>query len=170
MVRTVMTGTTRTSPTVDEELLSNLKTTIRAFNDDKVKGRLSPAFEEAMKLYIAVEFLRSPLRLKRLDEYTDVENPGDHREKIYQYIDEMSEPIEEAVQMMEQNPQFNSQDSELDDSMNAITQLAQIIGGDDLSDEETRRRAKQVLDETEEPKSIQTQTGDDYTNSLASDK
>jgi hypothetical protein len=148
MMGTVMTGKTRTSPTVDEVLLSDLKTTIRAFNDDKVKGRLSPAVEEAMKLYIAVEFLRSPLRLKRLDEYTSVEDPDVRRERIYEYINEMSEPLDEAVQMMEQNPQFNSQDSELDDSMAAITQLAQALEGDDFDNEETRRRAKQVLDAT----------------------
>jgi len=167
MVGTVMTGKTRTSPTVDEVLLSDLKTTIRAFNDDKVKGRLSPAFEEAMKLYIAVEFLRSPLRLKRLDEYTGAEDPDARRERIYQYINEMSEPLEEAVRMMEQNPQFNSQVSELDDSMAAITQLAQVLGGDDFDDEETRRRAKQVLDATEEPNPLQTENSP--ADGLASD-
>ncbi len=96
------TETTRTAPEVNADLLNDFKTTIAAFNDGKVKGRLSPAFEEAMKLYIATMYLQSPLHLQELSDFVEIEDShvetaADHQARVEQYTSKVSESLRNAV-------------------------------------------------------------------------
>lgn len=162
------TSTKRTTPEVDFQLLKDLKTTIRAFNDDKVKGRLSPTFEEAMKLLISVLFLRSPMRLKHFEDHVDLEtaevsDPDAYRRRIAGYIEHCHESIEESAQMLESGVQPSIGDPELarvtNDSLDhippgatngsagnnavetAIT-IAQTLSDDQLTEDQTLEIAR----------------------------
>lgn len=93
--------TTRAHPDVDLELYDDFKTTIAAFNEGKVKGRLSPAFEEAMEAYIVIMFLRSPYHLKQLENHVNADNvddPDAFRDRVTtKYINRVDDSFIEAV-------------------------------------------------------------------------
>ncbi len=103
-----MTGKTRTSPEVDEQLLDDLKTAIRVFNEGKLKGRLSPTFEEAIQLYLVVMYSRSPMRLKHLEDEIDpdelgIDDPDAYRSRILQYVSGVEDSLTEATQMLQRD-------------------------------------------------------------------
>jgi hypothetical protein len=99
-------GTTRVNPEVDEQLLNDLKVAIRAFNEGKLKGRLSRSIEEAMQLYLVTILVREPGQLKHLERYLDPEDvdelddPDDYRERIIEYQDQTTATIQEVAHVL----------------------------------------------------------------------
>lgn len=147
--------TTRTHPDVKTELLNDFKTAIAAFNEGKVKGRLSPAFEEAMELYIATMFLRSPVHLEQLEQYVDeddVDDPDAYRDRVMnEYVEDVRGSLSDAAQRLPGNVQSGPTDQPLDQGPAGKSGIAAVGEGASgaqagMSEEETRELVREELE------------------------
>lgn len=130
----------RTNPEVDEQHLNDLKVAIQAFNDGKLKGRLSPTIDEAIQLYIVSMYAREPSRLKHLEQYInpdevdELDNPDEYRERILGLADGVSGAVQEvAHQLHRERPGEPTRFEEFVMLQNAQRSDQQTNAGDDQS-------------------------------------